>query len=292
MSWSRLTATGSSAGEPDGVRLAINRAAQKTGVDFDYLFKQAKSESGLNPNARAGNSSAGGLFQFIDQSWLGAVKLYGAKHGLGWAADAIERKSDGSWKVDSSMRQAVFALREHPEASALMAGEFASDNADGLAQSLGRAPNGTDLYFAHFLGLEKATRFLKAEANRPDASAAAMFPREAQANRAIFYDKSGDARSLSQVYALMGRKIDDNGSAITGNGLNGLTDTLPVAKPGDPYRLAYAREIFETGDKTTPDTNDMLAMIGNPRANLLRPSPQTAMLAYMLLSDPGDSEAI
>ncbi|HWI86757.1 MAG TPA: transglycosylase SLT domain-containing protein, partial [Sphingomonas sp.] len=144
-------------GMRDDVRAAIGQAAQRTGVNFSYLLAQAKSESGLDPNARAGNSSASGLYQFIDQSWLGVVKAHGAEHGLGWAADAITAKRGGGFTVDPSMRQAVFALRQQAGPSALMAAAYASDNANSLSQSLGRQVNGTDLYFAHFLGLGGAT---------------------------------------------------------------------------------------------------------------------------------------
>jgi hypothetical protein len=265
--------------DANDVREAISRAAQKTGVDFGYLFQQAKSESGLNPNAQAKSSSAGGLFQFLDQSWLGAVKTYGAKHGMGWAAGAIQRRSDGSWSVDASMRQAVFSLRNQPEASALMAGEYASDNAEGLQASLGRTPSGTDLYFAHFLGLQGATKFLKAADAAPDASAASLFPREARSNRTIFYDAAGSARSLSDVYALMSRKLGgDAGSA-------------PTVQPADLTHLEYAQQVFEGDGKGTPSTNNMLAMLGGQRGvNLLRPTPETAMLAYMMVSVPTDDD--
>ena len=269
------------------VRGAISRAAQRVGVDFSYLLNQAKSESGLNPNAQAQTSSAGGLFQFIDQSWLGAVKMHGAKHGLGWAADAISRRGDGSWKVDRAMRDQVMGLKNNPEASSLMAAEFASDNAAGLQASLGRQPRSADLYFAHFLGLEGATKFLRAADARPDMSAAALFPREARANRTIFYDNGGNARSLGQVYALMAKKIDDNGSPAPTPGTR--PDPLsPDPLSDDRMRLAYAREVFEGDGKGGSDTNEMLAMIGSQRMNLLRPNPGNAMLAYMMLASDGD----
>lgn len=266
----------------NGVRGAISRAAQRVGVDFTYLLNQARSESGLNPNAQAQTSSAGGLFQFIDQSWLGAVKLHGAKHGLGWAADAISRRG-GSWKVDESLREQVMSLRNNPEASSLMAAEFANDNKDALRSSLGREPRAADLYFAHFLGAEGAARFLKAADARPDMSAAALFPREARSNRTIFYDGGGNARSLSEVYALMAKKIDDNGAPVA---------PVPAGNmlPSDELRLAYARQVFEGDGKGAPDTSEMLAMMGSTsRFNLLRPNPGNAMLAYMMLATDGDS---
>ena len=69
------------------VRSAIAQASQATGIDFDYLLGQAQLESGLNPTARAGTSSATGLYQFIDQSWLGVVKQHGSDYGLSWASN-------------------------------------------------------------------------------------------------------------------------------------------------------------------------------------------------------------
>lgn len=288
----------------DMVRNAIGRAAQRTGVDFSYLLNQAKSESGLNPNARATTSSASGLFQFIDQSWLGVVKQHGAKHGMGWAADAIQRTSGGRWTVaDPQMRQAVFALREQPEPAALMAAEYASENAAGLSQALGRPANQTDLYFGHFLGLAGATRYLKAHQADPNAAAAALFPREAAVNRGLFYSRSGEARSLDDLYALMSRKI----SGGAGGG-----DVAPVTDPMAAMRMARAGDLVPVpegspdGDlvrvlaqghmptaQSSPDADDssetMMAMLEQRSGlNVLKPNPQTARLAYLLLA--GDLE--
>jgi hypothetical protein len=285
MSWPSFGLGRSASSGTDDVRSAISRAAQRTGVDFGYLFNQAKSESGLNPHAQASGSSAGGLFQFIDQSWLGAVKIYGAKHGMGWAADAISRSKSGTWTVDPAVKDQVMALKNQPEASSLMAAEFASDNADGLRNALGRTPRAADLYFAHFLGLEGAAKFLKVNDSNPDAIAASLFPREARSNRGIFYGADGSARSMGEVYALMARKISDNGSPLPNNAPGDLSPTIP-AMSSDRMRLAYAREVFEGDGKNS--TADMLAMIGNQRTNLLRPTPGTAMLAYMMLASDGD----
>ena len=217
--------------------------------------------------------------------------MYGAKHGLGWAADAISRRSDGTWKVDHKVHDQVMALKNNPETSALMAAEFASDNAEGLqaSVSLGRQARAADLYFlAHFLGLEGATKFLKATDARPDMSAAALFPREAHANRTIFYDNGGNARSLSQVYALMAKKIDDNGApaAVPAAGADPLST--------DRTRLAYAREIFEGDGKASgAEPGEILAMIGSTQGlNLLKPNPGNAMLAYRMLASDGDGTLI
>jgi hypothetical protein len=258
-----------------GVRAAIARAADRTGVDFDYLLNQAKTESGLDPDARARTSSASGLYQFIDQSWLGVVKQHGAKHGMAWAADAI-RQRGGRFTVDPAMRQAVFDLRDQAEPAALMAGEFANDNAEGLSRALGRQPSATDLYFAHFMGLNGASRFLRAAGTNPEAPAANAFPREARANRSIFYTRSGEARSMGEVYALMARKIggDDAGAV-----------QMARAPATDNAQLAYADEVFNEPGEAQTDMTQMLASLGHGnRTDMLRPSPAQARLAYLMLS--------
>lgn len=284
----------------DTVRSAISRAAERTGVNFSYLLNQAKSESGLNPSARATTSTASGLFQFIDQTWLGVVKQHGAKHGMGWAANAIQRTSGGRWTVSNpEMRQAVFALRNQAEPAALMAAESANANADTLAGALGRTPTQTDLYFAHFLGPQGATRYLKAHQSNPGANAAALFPREAAVNRGLFYTSSGNARSLDELYALMSRKISGgNGkgetSPIEAMRMAKAGDLVPVPQgspDGDLVRVLSA-DAMPTGSTSQDSESGMMMAMLERRSgvNVLRPSPQTARLAYMLLAaDLGDS---
>ena len=286
-----MTVSPATAARTAAVRGAIARAAERTGVDFDYLLGQAQSESGLDPAAHARTSSAAGLYQFIDQSWLGTIKRHGAEHGLGWAADAVQRVG-GRWTVaDPAARQAVFALRQDPDASALMAAASASENAGTLRSALGRAVNGTDLYFAHFLGPAGARRFLKAADADPGASAAALFPREAAVNHAIFFGKGGSPRSLGQVYAMMGRKLGNGAEAAFGDIDRGATlmadGTMPLTKaaPGSADAALQTAALTVTGE--TPGTPlELLRQAGaaaQARADLLRPQPALARLAYLMV---------
>jgi hypothetical protein len=287
----------------DDVRAAIGQAAQSTGVNFSYLLAQAKSESGLNPNAKAASSSASGLYQFLDQSWLGVVKQHGAEHGFGWAADAITAKKGGGFTVDPSLRQAVMSLRDQPGPSALMAASYAADNASNLSQSLGRQVNGTDLYMAHFLGLGGATKFLRAQCTNGSACAATMFPQEARANRSIFYGKDGSPRTLDQVYAIMGHKLDNavdgsNNAAVqtAGNGLTpgSLVQSMPGAPDISALQLGFsdmsASPATTDGDNSDDpagqDISQMLGQIEQNRLNMLKPTPAQAKLAYLMLSLP------
>ena len=192
-----------SAPQRPAVRAAIARAAQATGIDFDYLLGQARIESSLDPNARAGTSSAAGLYQFTKGTWLETLDRHGAEHGYGWAAAAIE---NGTVR-DPAMRGQILAMRFDPAAAALMAGELAGDNRDALAGILGREPDAAELYLAHFLGADGASRFLTALASDPAQSAAALFPQAAEANRGIFFAPGGTPRSLGAVMDLLRGKM-------------------------------------------------------------------------------------
>jgi hypothetical protein len=189
---------------------AIRQASQSTGISFQYLLTTAKIESGLNPAAQASTSSAKGLYQFIDQTWLGTVKQEGASLGYGQYADAISKNSDGRYEVaDPGMRSAIMKLRSDPEASAMMAGAFSRANAFQLTGLIGRRPTEGELYIAHFLGPDGAGKMINAADSRPDANAARLFPAAAAANRSIFYDTAGNARSVGEVYAKLTGKFDN-----------------------------------------------------------------------------------
>jgi len=135
------------------VEAAIQRASQATGVDFSFLMRTASRESGYNPSAKAPTSSAAGLFQFTEQTWLATLKRHGAKYGYARYADLITRGSDGRYRVSGEeARKAVMNLRFDPHAASLMVGEMTSDNAAYLAGRIGRQPTAGELYAAHFLG--------------------------------------------------------------------------------------------------------------------------------------------
>lgn len=187
------------AAAPTPVRAAIAHAAQRTGVDFDYLLAQAKIESSLDPAARARTSSAAGLYQFTNSTWRETLERHGDEHGLGWARAAL---------ADPATRSAAMALRHDPAAASLMAAELASDNRAALTGVLGREPDAAELYLAHFLGAGGASKFLGALQADPGQSAAALLPQAAAANRTIFYGEGGAPRSLGGVMALMRGKVD------------------------------------------------------------------------------------
>ena len=183
------------------VEAAIQRASSATGVDFGYLMGAAKRESGYNPNARAKTSSATGLFQFLDQTWLSTLKQHGAKYGYARYADLIQKGPSGHYYVSGpEARATVMDLRLDPHASALMAGELAADHAAYLRGRVGREPTAGELYVAHVLGPQGSAKLIDAVRISPTASAPALFPDAAASNRGIFY-RGGRAATVTEVYA-------------------------------------------------------------------------------------------
>ena len=265
-----ITATSASAG--NRVTNAIAMASRRTGVDFAYLLGQAKIESSLNPTARAATSSATGLYQFVDQSWLAVVDKHGAEYGLGWASDAIQQGSNGRYYVaDPDMRQQILDLRKHPETASVMAAEHAADNKAYLEQKLGRDTESVDLYLAHFLGVGGASKFLSAYDRAPDATAASLFPAAARANRSIFYDRQGNARSFAEIRDRFAAKLQ-KGVDTLGGDIQYADASLPsgakTVQPADYVRIETQRLAQQ------PDVT-------------VAPQPQTARLAYLMLATLG-----
>lgn len=111
---------------PSSVGQIIDSAATRYGQDPATLRRIAYLESGGDPNAQNPNSSAGGLFQFIDTT----AKSYG-----------VANKMDAGQSADGAAR----LLR---------------DNRAGLLKVLGREPTVGELYLAHQQGLGGASRLL------------------------------------------------------------------------------------------------------------------------------------
>ncbi|MET0546843.1 MAG: transglycosylase SLT domain-containing protein [Caulobacterales bacterium] len=206
-----------------GAASSIARAADATGVDFSYLMNAAMRESSFKANARNPKSSASGMFQFIEQTWLAMVKKHGEKHGLSELAAQV--KTDGTGRLyvsNPQQRREILGLRFDPETSAKLAGEYTAENAEYLINKLGRPPTNAELYAAHVLGPKAAARLAHTAEDHPEARAASMFPIAARGNRSLFYADNG--RPLNAREAL--------------NGFGEMNDALGQVAPG--YQVAKA----------------------------------------------------
>ena len=184
-------------GSNPAVTGAIRHASKMTGTNFQYLVATAQVESGFNPGAAAATSSARGLFQFIEQTWLATLKEQGGALGYSQVANAIERAPSGQYVVsDSRLNERIMKLRSDPTANAVMAGAYTKANAAKLADRLGRNATEGELYVAHFLGSNGASRLISLAEARPGVRADEVFPGPAKANPSIFYDR-GRPRSVA-----------------------------------------------------------------------------------------------
>lgn len=213
------------------VEQAIASAANRTGVDFDYLLAQAQIESGMDAGAEAPTSSASGLFQFIEQTWLDTLYRHGSAHGYGAYANAIGMSGGRAFVRDPAMRETIMDLRFDPQASSVMAAALANDNRAALMPVLGREPDASELYLAHFLGQGGASRFLRTLQTSPDTRADSILPAAARANRAIFYERDGSARSVAEMADFIRGKVE---RAMASASPGAMPDFAPV--PGIPAR--------------------------------------------------------
>jgi hypothetical protein len=251
---------------------AIRQASDSTGASFEYLVATAKMESDLNPTAAATTSSAKGLYQFIDQTWLGTVKEAGAQFGYGDYADAISKSVDGTYYVsDPATRAAVLKLRNDPAASAAMAGVLTQSNSFSLTGKIGRRPTDGELYMAHFMGVGGAARLINNAQDNPNASGAGLFPNAAAANHSIFYDRSGRARSVSEVYSVLTARYAgaaNSQATRTAMATAGGAPSIPMATPG---KVALA-----SATPTTPPIDNAAYLASFPDVRAVTPVTATS----------------
>jgi hypothetical protein len=233
---------------------AIRNAANATGTSFNYLLATAKIESDLDPSLTMKSSSATGLFQFIDQTWLGTLKQAGPAFGYGDYANAISRSSSGRYTVDDAgMRKEIMKLRNDPTANAVLAGVLTQQNAAALTRRLGRPPTESELYIAHFLGAGGAGKLIELAGSNPQANAAGIFPLAARANQSVFYDRQGNARSVAGVYSELARRFmaasDGGGATLAGAAVHpmraaALTAPPPVSRKLPVTDVAAVTKVF------------------------------------------------
>jgi hypothetical protein len=189
----------------------VVRAGEATGVDSVYLMALADKESSFLPDNKARTSSAEGLFQFVEKTWLEVVRDFGARHGLASAAAAI-RNSGGHLSIeDEATREAVLNLRRDPYLSAVMAAEMKKRDREKVERRIGRDLNRPEFYLTHFMGAQGAARMLEALSDKPKQRAAQVFPKAAKSNPGIFFSRDGRRTrglSVAEVYERIDRMID------------------------------------------------------------------------------------
>ena len=238
---------------PQSLAYVLTAAGDRNGVDFDYLLQTAIRESSLNPQAKASTSSAVGLFQFVEGTWLQVLKEDGPRLGYGQYAQSIERNSNGHYVIrDPATKASILKLREDPQIAADLAAAFTKTNGDYLQARFGRMPSAGELYIAHFLGAQGAERLFTAGLSNPDQIAAQLFPQQASANRAIFY-ANGQARTIRDVYRALVSK-HEGGDTNASFAAQQMVGGGPVAAPAAlPSRFSPANMSFTGLFKNEPE---------------------------------------
>lgn len=193
---------------------------------IDYTVEKIiQAESSGNPNARANpnNSSATGLAGFTSDTWLETMRRHMPELAAG--------------KIDAEL----LAMRYDPKLSQQLARALTEDNAK-VFRSNGIAATPTNLYLAHFLGVNGAVRALAAD---PAASVQTFIgAKSLEANKAVFEkvktqadlvrwasEKMGTAQTAPQTPLEL--KQDKNGFWV-GEGieydLSGKVRSLPVSR--------------------------------------------------------------
>ena len=197
---------------PQSLAYMLTAAGDRNGVDFDYLLQTAIRESSLNPQAKAQTSSATGLFQFVESTWLQVLKEEGPRLGYGDIAANISKNSSGDYTVaDPAVKAQILEMRKDPQMAADLAAAFTKSNGEYLEGRFGRRPSAGELYIAHFLGAQGAERMFNAGLQDPEQIAANLFPKQAQANRTIFYS-DGQPRTIRDVYRVLVAKHEGAGT--------------------------------------------------------------------------------
>lgn len=247
---------------PNRIINAVAKAAHKTGVDFAFLMEKASTESSFNPAAKSKSSSATGLFQFIEQTWLNMVKKHGDKYGLSELADKIEIKGGKACCDDPDVKNKILALRKNPEISALMAGEYSAENKKFLEPRIKDDVGATELYIAHFMGAGGAAKFLNSREYNGNAVAAALFPNAAKANKNVFFDKTtGQPRTLDQIYNLFDTKfnggVEKPSKAATPSPSPAVSDPAKAPAATTPLTLETMARALPTFDDEN-ETDDII----------------------------------
>lgn len=260
---------------------AVRNASLQTGTQFETLLASAAIESGLQPNASASTSTAKGLFQFTEQTWLSAVRQYGAANGLAAEAASIVQRSGQLTVEDPAARQRILDMRSDPLIASKMAAEHMRALADQIATGTGQPPDAGNLYLGHFLGGAGATKMLLSLQNTPTRPAADVLPQAAKANQTMFYAKDGTPYTTAQfvanvrervarAFTEMGSSMPQGPVALTGSTAKGTSPDAPdsgasgwgVSTPGNRASTAeramvsLLTEVFIRADSTMSRPED------------------------------------
>ncbi|WP_409564382.1 transglycosylase SLT domain-containing protein [Methylobacterium sp. J-076] len=230
----------------------IVKASEEAGVDPVYMMALADKESSFDTDAKAATSSAQGLFQFVQVTWLELIRDFGPRYGLTEEAASV-KGSGPAITVAGGMKDHVLSLRNDPRVAALMAAELSKRDRDRIEARVGRPLSTTEMYLAHFLGGASAGKFLALSSEKPDETAAKAFRSAAKANRSLFTQKEGSKRrhlTIAEFQTRIEDMIDERLAryrGVTAVAAAAETPAQPEIEPSAPRRIEVTEALPPDG---------------------------------------------
>ena len=201
---------------------ALYEAAQETGVSFELMTIKAMVESDLGSHTIAANSSARGIFQYIDSTWLSLIKRHGENIGYVAYANALIYDSAAQhYKANESSGitlEEILNLRNDARATSFIKAYQIIDEQEILKGFReGKAPNITDHYIMHMLGIPLARTFYSLKNSNSSIIPAylknGLFNEAIALNPSFFYDENKNGLNAAGIYERFARttskKIDE-----------------------------------------------------------------------------------
>ena len=170
----------------DGIGGLLQSSADKYNLPTALLSNIAQAESGGKANAQNPRSSAGGVFQFIDDTWK---QLGGTPEGKG-----------------------------NPEENIDLGAKYTRQNSEYLKDQLGRNPSYAEVYAAHHFGPGVVKMLKNANPQEPVESGLAQFNSPAAVERIIQQNPYLKGKTVGDLLASLETKAGEGIVALAGGG--------------------------------------------------------------------------
>ncbi len=160
------------------------------------------------PDTQPRQFASEGPYRFSEQIWLEALQTGAGGAELAIYKDVIFRTGSKRYYVPAeTYRKKVFTLRRDPDIAALVAFNFARENARLLSPRLARPVTAADLYVAHVLGRDAALALIPAAEGIPTAAVTAVVPQLAAVGPALL-GKRRRPMTVVDLYRRLTRSFD------------------------------------------------------------------------------------
>lgn len=181
------------------------------------------AESNWNPYAKNPRSSAAGLGQFLESTWM----------------DKDLRKRAGFDKIDDKAWAALRSGKAGVPAQVAMTEAYAQRNTEQWEKRFGGVPDQGQLYGMHFLDAQPFMYLTELAAANPNTDVSKTFSKQAAANPEIFFNDPKtrkDPRTAGELYAEITRRGGGNQDPWTFPSLQGVSPEQAMGMIPNPTR--------------------------------------------------------